>query len=217
MTGVAATRRRQKGETRERLVVDAAAATIAERGLANVRVSDIAHRAGMSAGHVTYYFPSKTALLVRAIQHSEQALHEQVAAEVLQIVDPWARLYRLITLAASTGQGDQGWVLWFEAWANAGLDEDVARAQVELDARWRNTLTDVIHYGCSQGAFATDDPEAVALLLSSLIDGLSVHVTLGDPQVDNEVLGRLVVRAAEAHLKPDGQASDRTEVRTQPG
>jgi len=202
MTETAGTRRRRKGRERERLVVDAAAAVIAERGLANVRVSDIAARAGMSAGHVTYYFPSKTALLVRAIQHSEKVLHEQVAAEVLQIGDPWGRLYRLIELAASTGPGDQGWLLWFQVWANAGLDEDVAKAQVELDAQWRATLTDVIHYGCTEGAFATDDPDSVALLLSSLIDGLSVHVTLGDEQVDAELLSRLLVRAAEAHLMP---------------
>ena len=68
------TKRREKSKAREELVVDAAAQAIAERGFANVRVSDVADLAGMSPGHVTYYFPAKTDLLMRAIRQSEEAL-----------------------------------------------------------------------------------------------------------------------------------------------
>ncbi len=193
-------RRQEKGAARERLVVEAAAAVIADRGLANVRVADIAEHAGMSVGHVTYYFPSKAGLLIRAIQLSEQALHEQVAEEVKQIVDPWERLDRLVELASSTGRGDPDWVLWFEVWATAGFDADLTKVQSELDARWRGTVTQVIHYGCDAGTFVTDDAEAVATLLSSLIDGLSVHVTLGNPDVSVELARTLVMRTALALL-----------------
>jgi len=195
-------KRQVKGEARERLVVEAAAAEIAERGLANVRMSDIAARAGMSVGHLTYYFPTKTGLLTQAIQLSEESLHAEVAAVVSGVRDPWRRLDRLVELAASTGRGDPGWVLWFEVWANAGRDDELAKVQAGLDARWRATLTDVIRYGCDQGAFVTDDAEAVSTLLSSLIDGLSVHVTLGDQEVDVAVLRKLLTRAARAHLGP---------------
>jgi AcrR family transcriptional regulator len=194
--------RRAKGAARERLVIEAAAEVIAERGLANVRMTDIAERAGMSAGHVTYYFPSKTGLLMRTLEHSEADLHQEVVAEVRRIHDPWQRLYRLIESAASKGKGDPGWVLWFEVWANAGLDEELAKFQAELDSRWRSTLAEVIRYGCDSGAFVTDDPGAVSTLLSCLIDGLSVHVTLGDEHMTNEAMKKLYFRAAESLLNP---------------
>ena len=197
-----ATTRRAKGEARELLIIEAAAEVIAERGLANVRMSDVAERAGISSGHVTYYFPSKTSLLMRTIEYSESTFHDEVSQSLQRIRDPWRRLYRLIDSSASTGRGDQGWVLWFEVWANAGLDDDLAKFQAELDARWRGTLTEVIRYGCDDGAFATDDPEAVSSLISGLIDGLSVHVTLGDEQMDRKTMKQLLVRAVEAHLKP---------------
>ncbi|MFZ0323972.1 MAG: TetR/AcrR family transcriptional regulator, partial [Actinomycetes bacterium] len=194
--------RRAKGEARERLILSSAAELIAERGLANVKVADIAQRAGMSSGHVTYYFPSKTHLLMRAIQNSERALHDDVVEKVERIRDPWKRLYRLLDLASSSGRGDPGWVLWFEVWASAGLDPVLAEMQAELDARWRRTLTDVIRYGCASGVFATDDPDGVSTLLSSLVDGLSVHVTLGDDPIDGKAMRALCIRAAEAHLRP---------------
>ena len=68
------TARRTKGKEREELIVEAATQAIVERGLANVRIADIAERAGMTPGHVTYYFPSKIDLLMRAISASEEAL-----------------------------------------------------------------------------------------------------------------------------------------------
>lgn len=205
----AAPTRRAKGQAKQQAVVDAAIAVIGERGLADVRMSDIAERAGMSTGHVTYYFPSKTALLMLAIQHSEESLHREVVDEVLRIADPWLRLYRLLELSVSTGRADQGWVLWFEVWANAGVDDDLARVQAQLDSRWRHTLAEVIRYGCEQGAFVTDDPVAVSTLLSCLVDGLSVHLTLADQDLDPATVRDLYVRAAQSHLAPGDLTDER--------
>lgn len=101
------TTRRRTGMTREALIIRAAGQAIAERGLASVRVSDVAERAGMSPGHVTYYFPSKSVLLMRAIRQREEALALELAVELETIRDPWTRLERLIELSAAQGPGDQ--------------------------------------------------------------------------------------------------------------
>lgn len=196
------TTRREARAAREELVVGAAAQAIAERGFANVRVSDVAERAGMSPGHVTYYFPAKADLLMRAIRQSEEALVAQVADELMEVPDPWERLDRLVGLSAATSHGDPGWVLWFEVWSNAALDPDIARVHDELDRRWRMIVSDVIRYGCAQGAFQTDDPEETALLLSAVIDGLSIQLTLGSTDVGRGDLLRLCQKAARALLQP---------------
>ena len=75
-------KRRKKGEERERLVIQAAVQAISDRGLANVRMSDIAELVGMSPGHITYYFESKSELLMQAIRWSEEWFQGQIAEEV---------------------------------------------------------------------------------------------------------------------------------------
>lgn len=203
------TKRQAKGEARERLVIGAAAQLIAERGLANVRIVDIAERAAMSTGHVSYYFPSKSELLMRAIRQSEETFTDLLVDQLTTIRDPWARLTRLIELSAATGVADPGWVLWFEVWSNAATDADVARVHDELDRRAKAILLDVIAYGRDQGAFQTDDPERVALVLAALIDGLSIQLTLGSGGLTRKHLLEVTLAAARTQLGgPSGLANN---------
>jgi AcrR family transcriptional regulator len=194
------TRRRQKGKAREDLVVAAASEVIAERGLANVRIADIAERAGMTPGHVTYYFRSKTELLMRAIRQSEEEFTDQLERQITAIRDPWRRLARFFELATASGIGDPGWLLWFEVWSNAALEPDVAHVMDELDTRARSILADTIRYGRDRGAFRADDPDTVAVLLSAVIDGLSIQLALGGGGLDRKRTLELCMIAAHTHL-----------------
>lgn len=194
--------RRAKGRAREESVVAAAAQAITDLGLSNVRVADIAERAGIGTGHVTYYFPSKDALLMRAIRESESDLHARITDQVHRIDDPWERLSRLVDLAASAGAGDPGWVLWFDVWARAATDSTVAAGGAELERWWREVLAEVIRYGCERGDFAADDVEAVVLSLSALIDGLSIRLTLGGGELTRTRLLELVMASAHQQLDP---------------
>ncbi len=194
------TTRRTKGMEREALVVRAAGQAIAERGLANVRMTDVAERAGMTVGHVSYYFPSKIELLMRAIRANEDEHWTMVEIALAKIRDPWKRLDKLLDVAASSGARDPGWVLWFQLWLESALDADVARDHHELDARWRTILTDVIRYGADQGAFTSADPAQDAMLLSSMVDGLSIQVTLASPDVSRARMMKLLKASARQTL-----------------
>lgn len=197
------TARRPKGRAREEAVLEAAARAIAELGLANVRVADIAQRAGIGPGHVTYYFPSKSELLMQAIRWSEEGLHEQIEREVSRISDPFRRMRRLFELAAPAGPGDPGWILWFEVWVKAGTDRALARGTDEFEAWWRAALSDTIRYGCDEGVFTADDVDEVVLSLSALLDGLSVQLTLGAAGITRRRLLDLCMSAAHRYLDPD--------------
>ena len=201
-------KRQRRGTAREQLVIGAAAQLITERGLASVRVADIAERAGMTPGHVTYYFASKTELLMRAIRQSEQAHTDRLEAEIRSIDDPWRRLARFVELSAAGAPGDPGWVLWFEVWSDAALDTDVARVHEELDSRSRRILEDVIEHGLARGAFRVEDPRAAAAVLAALIDGLSIQLTLGVASLTRPELLTLCDRTARAVLTagPRGSA-----------
>jgi len=198
----AATPRRTRTLLREELILDAAAQMIAERGLAHVRVSDVAERAGMSTGHVTYYFPSKSEMLMRAIGASEEQLVAEVERAILRVKDPWRRLDRLVSMSASSGPADQGWVLWFQVWHEASLDPGVAAVQEALDLRWRGILVDVLRYGASLGAFVVPHPETMARVLSAVVDGLSIQVTLGAEGLRRNDMLALFRKTARSLLAP---------------
>ena len=204
MTSVdpAATPRRTRTLLREELILDAAAQMIAERGLAHVRVSDVAERAGMSTGHVTYYFPSKSEMLMRAMGASEEQLVAEVERAILRVKDPWRRLDRLVSMSASSGPADQGWVLWFQVWHEASLDPGVAAVQEALDLRWRGILVDVLRYGASLGAFVVPHPETMARVLSAVVDGLSIQVTLGAEGLRRNDMLALFRKTARSLLAP---------------
>ena len=169
--------RRTKGKEREERIVAAAAEVIAERGLAYTRISDVADRAGITPGHVTYYFPSKNELLMRAIGANEESLVDDMNATLGRIRDPWKRLDKLVELSAASGPGDPGWVLWFQVWLEGALDASVARGHDELQRRWTDVLEQVLRYGVEQGAFRDVDVTDAATVLSATIDGLSIQLS----------------------------------------
>ncbi|TDD63291.1 TetR family transcriptional regulator [Kribbella antibiotica] len=200
MTDPAAPKRQARGAEREQQIVTAAAELIAERGLANLRVTDVADRAGLGAGHVSYYFRSKSMLLMRAIQQSEDAFIDRTEATLARIRDPWKRLAKFIELSAANGPRDPGWLLWFEVWSNAAQDEEVAALHQHLDARSRELLATIIRAGCSQGVFHTDDPDQAATILAATIDGLSIQLTLGKSDRTAQQVNHLCLTTAHALL-----------------
>ena len=106
--------------------MEAALGVIADRGLAATRISDIAERAGMSPGHVMYYFRSKDLVLMEALRFVEDRMHEEVGAELAAIAPGPKRLRRLLELNMPDGPADPGWALWLEAWTLAPHDESCA-------------------------------------------------------------------------------------------
>ena len=205
--------RMEKGRARAQRVVRAAAQAIADLGLDNVRVSDIAERAGMTSGHVTYYFPSKSDLLMLAVGEGQQALVDEVEKELTRIEDPRGRLVRYFELTAAKARGDADWLLWFQLWESAAVDERVGRAHAALDERWQRVLTDIVQYGVDRGAFASPDPALSARLISAMVDGLSIQLAVGAPDAPRAEMLHLCLLSAESFLGGQGMRP----LQTKPG
>jgi hypothetical protein len=67
-----------------------------------------------------------------------------------------------------------------------------------LNRRERDLIADIVRQGQAAGEFQEGaDPEEFALLLSGLMDGLGVQVTLGQPDVSPErMIGRCLAVAS---------------------
>jgi AcrR family transcriptional regulator len=189
-----------KADRRES-VVRAAIEVIAEKGLVGTRVADIAARAGMSAGHVLYYFEGKSDIFSRALRTIEDDLREQALAafeELPAAADRWAWL---VEQAAPTGPGDVRVLLWIEAWARAPREPDVSDVVVELDRRWIALLVELIEYGRETGEFGIADPHEFAVRFAALMDGLTLQVVGGSQAVDRERMVDICMRASVDELR----------------
>jgi AcrR family transcriptional regulator len=168
-----------RGKERRERVLDAALEVIAERGLAETRMADISERAGMSPGHVLYYFRTKDLVLMEALRHVEDRMHEDAEIELASLPSGPDRLLRLLELNIPDGLADPGWTLWLEAWTLAPHDAAIRSLVSELEERWKRLLGDVIRSGVEAGTFACDDVETSVTRLYAAINGLSVQVVTG--------------------------------------
>lgn len=182
-------------------ILAAAAEVIRERGLENTRVADVAERAGTSAPAVLYWFASKGELLTVALTAAEENFYEQLDASLAALGSGRERLVRLIESASGTGDYDA--TLWIDLWAKALRDEELAGIREQLDSRWRETIAAIVRDGQAAGEFGSTDPDELALLLGSLLDGFSVQIALGDPEGTAERARELCLRLAGRELGCD--------------
>ena len=145
-----------RDDPRER-VLQAAMDAIAERGMAGLRMADVGERAGMSPGHILYYYRSKQGLLLETLRWSDDRLAEQRARELPALATARERLAHFIAIYLPTGAGHPEWLLWLQAWALGAENAEVAAATAELNARWAADLAALVRFGSERGEFAAVD------------------------------------------------------------
>jgi AcrR family transcriptional regulator len=195
-------------------MLEAAMEVIADRGLCDARIADVADRAGLSPALVVYYFGSKEKLLTEALAYAEDLFYIEAFRELTGIEDASRRLVRLIELACPPEvrrESDEYWTLWVELWSRALRNDEAARKREALERRWRNTIAEVVREGQRSGEFGQCDPERFATYLSALMDGLALQVLFGDPAVNGELVYEMCLDAAARELGFEPDASRRRD------
>lgn len=195
---------RPKLTQRRRLqALEAAVEVIAEKGLSQTRVADVAARAGLSPALLLYYFRSKNELLTDALTFAEDRFYLAIFHELTELDDPRLSLVRLIDLSCpAEGEDVRGdWALWLELWSRALLHPEAARKREALDRRWRNTIAEIVTAGQDAGCFdPAADADDFSLRLAALMDGLALQVVLRDPAVPAARMRRLCTETATKQL-----------------
>ena len=201
-------------EARRRQILEAAAQVIGERGLCDVRIVDVAKRAGASPGLVIYYFGSKDRVLAEALTYADETFFADAANKLSTLPSARDQLVELVAsscpLALAPGAVDS-WVLWLELWARARRDADVGEHRARLDQQWRKMLGDTVRAGQKAGEFGRLDPDGFAIRLAALIDGLAIVVVLGDPEVDAERMFDLCMETCARELGFEWTEADRAK------
>src|SRR3954467_7036541 len=188
-------------EARRVQMLRAAAALICERGFGETRIADVAKRAHASSALVLYYFGARERLLVDALRYSEQNFYdaaEKMLAEVSSARDRLSLLVQWTCVPDSEGDDVPGaWGLWFDLWAQAFRHPEVKQDRVDLDGRWRSMIVEVIKAGQAAGDIGKLNVRDFALTFAALLDGLSIQVALGDPEVTADSAYAIAMRFAE--------------------
>jgi AcrR family transcriptional regulator len=165
-------------DDRREEILRATVAQIAERGVAAIRVADVATALGISTALVFYHFRSKDRLVAKAFGYAARRDLDRLAEVVASGGTARERLVRALRLYHPSGSAAPGWRLWIDGWSAALREPELRRVCRRLDLRWRDTIAALIAEGVAAGEFDCPEPEAAAWRITALIDGLSVQTTV---------------------------------------
>jgi AcrR family transcriptional regulator len=196
--------------SRDRILA-AALDLIIDVGIDQVRLAEIARRAGMSSGQVMYYFTSKEHILLETLAWQEHQDTMRRGAALAKVTGAWRQLERFIELYLPATHPDPSWILWLEAWARAPHNRQVSRFLEELLNPWREDLAALVAHGVAEGAFVP--PAAVGDFTRrfiALLDGLALQRLQQMQGSSRKRLTELAMYAARIELAPAPQGRDPT-------
>ncbi|MCT9077744.1 TetR/AcrR family transcriptional regulator [Streptomyces fulvoviolaceus] len=162
-------------ERREELL-RAAIEQIEARGVAAVRIADVAAALGVSNALVLYHFSTKEKLVAAAFTYASEGDLAQLRKVLARRTTALRRLRAAVRWYAPTGQA-KGWRLWIEGWAVSLREPALQQVTRDLDRQWKAALSELIAEGVAAGEFRCPDPAGTALRLTALLDGLAVQLT----------------------------------------
>jgi AcrR family transcriptional regulator len=182
-------------------VLRAALDLIIEAGIDQVRLAEIARRAGMSSGQVMYYFTSKEHILLETLAWQEQQDSARRAAALAKVTGAWRQLERFIELYLPGTHPDPSWILWLEAWARAPHNKQVSRFLEQLLNPWRDDLDALVDRGVAEGAFALPAEDFTRRFIA-VLDGLALQRLQRMQETSRKRLTELAMHAARIELAP---------------
>jgi AcrR family transcriptional regulator len=159
--------RLRRAERRE-LLLDAAAALVAEGSAAAVTMEAVAERAGVSRPLVYRHFPNREELIAAVYRRETEHLHDQLAAEV-RAAGSLAGMYRALVHGALRAAAERGHL--FATLQSAGaLSPEVRRDQRRRDAATVRAFAEQARCELRLGDDVAQTVLTTTALLLSLID-----------------------------------------------
>ena len=165
---------------RRREILEATCAVVSERGFRDLRIVDVARKAGYSTGTVHYYFDSKEELLREAFRFEYEESRLRRERVVTPGLDPVARLRALAdAYLPSSPQSVRSWRVWMELWITALRDPSMGQINDVYYGEWRQAVLDAVREGQELGLLDVPEPQLFANMYVSMMDGLAIQVLAG--------------------------------------
>lgn len=152
---------------------------IAERGIDEVTIREIAREAGYSSGVLAHYFENKDDLLAHASRMSHQQIYERYEAELDTPRKSKALRDVLLDNLPLDDRRNLETRIEMSFWARSLRNESLSEIQAEKSGHLRGLIKELVEANQAEGAISGEhSPKRVADLLAALIDGISLHALL---------------------------------------
>jgi AcrR family transcriptional regulator len=152
----------------------ATVACLVERGYRATTTTEVAHRAGVSAGALLHHFPTRVDLLVGAVSHLIAERNAEFRKAMTDVPTEADRGLAAVDLLWGMFSGP-AFVAWLELWVGARNDHVLAAAVVQLDRDFMATSEAVFRELFVEETAANPDlPRTAIGLLFALLDGLAL-------------------------------------------
>lgn len=170
---------------RQKSILEGAAQCIARNGVRGLRVHDVAQQAGVSTSLLYYHFKDRDGLLAATLEHingtatdyREEGAKGDTALERLES-----------HLLGEIQDRDQVWansVAWNELRASAVFEPEIAGPLAKTTAAWLSDIRKLIEaVQTEDGLGVGADPHTTAVILTSLVEGLSGRWLTGELTTD---------------------------------
>jgi AcrR family transcriptional regulator len=190
-------------EERRQQILEATWHVIAVSGFRNLRVSDVAKRAGVSSGMIHYYFDTKHDLLKAAFERYYE--HSTERRQWLMDTDKGPlELLKLLVESYLPVEDEtlEGWHVWSELWVEGLQEPDLRQLNEDFYGQWRRQVADIIRDGQDAGVVRDGSATDLANMLIGMIDGLAVQVLLGSRNMTAERMRATCVAFIDDMLSP---------------
>ncbi len=167
-------------------ILETTCAVVIERGFAGTRIADVAKRLEVSSSLIHYHFDSKEQLLAEAFAHYANKDVAEMEGEVENAPTALGKLERVIQNYVPEGSDDVEWMLWIDGWGEALRNPMMRKISQQLDEQSTELLARIIRNGVESGEFTCPDPNAAAMRLTALVDGLAVQFAAHDGMMNRD-------------------------------
>jgi TetR/AcrR family transcriptional repressor of bet genes len=165
---------------RRRQIIDATIEAIYRRGIADLRLADVARAAGVSYGVVSFYFKSKDALLLATMNDvaAEYAMALHQAAEA-PAATPMARLLSVLDVNFDARIAEpRKTAVWVAIWGQSQVSPAFRKRCCELQDDYVSLTEPICRAIVKSGDYAAVDPREIARVLCVMMSGFDVEMHL---------------------------------------
>src|SRR5436190_12205953 len=165
---------------RRRQLVSATNELVARKGMAGVRLRDVAEHAGLTPGAVLYYYDGLDELFFSAYEAGIHRYCEEREEAIADLSGPIAQLATALRLGVPSGPDDVESRLLYEFEAVAFRSEACAQLMSDYVERQVDMYEEILSDGVENGEFAIDgDLRAAARVIVAMEDGHGPYVLTG--------------------------------------
>ncbi|MGE0500825.1 MAG: transcriptional regulator BetI [Rhizobiaceae bacterium] len=179
--------RKASKETRRQQLIEATIDSLAKRGYSETTMADVADGAGLSRGIVNFHFESKEKLLVATLQYmaDEYSLHWRAALEKAG-PEPARQLRTLVAADFDRAVCNRRKLAaWCAFWGEAKSRPTYQQLCGARDEAYQRVFVGLCRALRAEAGYDYD-PQATALALSAMLEGLWLRLMMGTEEVTRE-------------------------------